>query len=300
VAQAAPDIDGQRIMGGSVWQSQINSGVVDYFRRVPAAGVYWTSLNNGIVSWDKLDGPTQVKLNKVGQKGDTGATGPDGPKGATGIAGPEGPSGPAGDQGLVGPAGTQGPAGPTGTQGPAGPKGDKGDDALYSVTANSSLDNRPDSGLHGDWATDKLTRTMSITRQHAAEAAKCGVSASVCWFYTGSLVDTGTFKTINKADSPQAGTPINGIVRGDVSGAAKLEFYASSDSPDPDLVDTTVNGSAHPTATWAKMFFEDGTVVTDSTLTDWRWSYDAADTCETWVNALAGNTGDITGTNKCP
>jgi hypothetical protein len=179
--------------------------------------------------------------------------------------------------------------------GPVGPPS-----ALFTVTANSSLVDRPDSGLHGDWATDKLMRTVSITRQHAAEAAKCGGTAAVCWFYTGSIGDTGSFKTINKASSPQAGVDINGIVRGNVIGAAKIEFYASSDEPDPTLVDATVNGSAHPTATWAKMFFKPGTVVTDSTMTDWGWTYDSLDnTCEVWVNAKAGNTGDITGINAC-
>jgi hypothetical protein len=313
VAQAVPDINGnQRIILGTIYQGQINSGTVNYFRSVPAGGVYWTSLNNGIVSETKLDGPTQVKLNKVGQTGPKGDAGIEGPAGATGAAGDtgaagaigaaglQGDAGPKGDIGITGPAGAaglngaQGPAGPAGPVGPAGPPSQ-----LFTVTANSALLNRPDSGLHGDWALDRLTRTMSITRQHATEASKCGGSASVCWFYTGSLSDNGTFNTIKDANSPQAGTPITGQVKGNVLGAAKIEFYASSDLPDPSLVDATVHNADHPTATWAKMFFKPGTVVTNSTMTDWGWMYDQTNTCESWFNGLAGNTGDITGVNKC-
>lgn len=196
-------------------------------------------------------------------------------------------------------SGAQGPKGDTGATGPAGPKGEKGDSALLSVNAMSSLTNRPDSGGHGTWATDTLTRSISITRQHAAKAAECGPTATTCWFYTGMIADNGTFTTVAGGDSPEAGTAISGTVNGTVVGASKIEFFASSDSPNPASVDATVNGSAHPTGQWAAMFFPAGTIVTDSDLLDWAWTYQAAATCEKWVNAKAGNTGDITGVNAC-
>lgn len=212
---------------------------------------------------------TRAKLNKTAQQG---------PKGDTGAIGPVGPAGP---------------------QGPAGPAGTNGDDAILSVMAVSSLVDRPDSGLHGTWALDNLTRTVSITRQKAAKASNCGSGATKCWFYTGSIADNGSFATVAAGKSPQAGADIAGTVNGTVAGASQIEFYASSDAPNPALVDATVTGAAHPTGEWVKMFFAPGTVVTDTDLLDWSWTYNAPGTCEKWVNAKAGNTGDITGVNAC-
>lgn len=184
-------------------------------------------------------------------------------------------------------------------QGGAGSNGSNGKDAILSVTAASALVDRPDSGLHGDWAKDQMTRTVAITRQSAATASKCGSGATKCWFYTGSIVDNGSFATITGAKSPEAGADISGTVAGTVAGASQIEFYASSDAPDPSKVDVTVTGAAHPTGEWVKMFFPKDTVVTDTDLLDWSWSYSAPGTCETWTNAKAGNKGDVTGVNAC-
>lgn len=192
-----------------------------------------------------------------------------------------------------------GPAGPAGPAGPQGPAGQNGNDAILSVTAASSLTDRPDSGLHGTWAKDNMTRTVVVTRQKAAKASNCGGGATKCWFYTGSIVDNGTFATVAGGKSPQAGLDIAGTVNGSVAGASQIEFFASSDAPNPALVDATVVGAAHPTGEWVKMFFPAGTVVTDTDLLDWAWTYTAPGTCEKWVNAKAGNTGDIAGVNAC-
>lgn len=211
----------------------------------------------------------KAKVNKVGTKGDKGVTGPQGPKGDTGAVGPTGPA------------------------------GTNGNDAILSVMAVSSLVDRPDSGLHGGWALDNLTRTVSITRQKAAKASNCGGTATKCWFYTGSIADNGSFATVAGGKSPEAGADIAGTVNGTVAGASQIEFYASSDAPNPALVDATVTGSAHPTGEWVKMFFPAGTVTSATDLLDWSWTYNAPATCEKWVNAKAGNTGDVTGVNAC-
>lgn len=224
---------------------------------------------NGSLGEIEFDAATKAKLNKVGTKGDKGATG------------------------------AQGPKGDTGATGPAGPAGANGNDAILSVTAASSLSDRPDSGAHGTWAKDALTRTVAITRQHAAKASECGGGATKCWYYTGSIVDNGSFTTVDGGKSPEAGADIAGTVSGTVAGASQIEFYASSNAPDPSKVDATVTGAAHPTGEWVKMFFPAGTVVTESDLLDWAWTYTAPATCEKWVNAKAGNTGDITGVNAC-
>lgn len=224
------------------------------------------TIANGNVTEADLAKPVLTKLNKTAQQGPKGDTGAQGPKGDTGA---------------------QGPAGPAGT------------DAILSVTAASSLVDRPDSGAHGTWAKDGLTRTVAITRQHAAKASECGGGATKCWYYTGSIVDNGSFTTVDGGKSPEAGADIAGTVSGTVAGASQIEFYASSNAPDPSKVDATVTGAAHPTGEWVKMFFPTGTVVTDTDLLDWAWTYNAPGTCEKWVNAKAGNTGDITGVNAC-
>jgi hypothetical protein len=184
-------------------------------------------------------------------------------------------------------------------KGEKGDKGEPGESAIVSVMAATNLTNRPDSGLHGNWALDNLTRTVALTRQHAAEASKCGGGATTCWFYTASLVDNGSFTTIDGAKSPQAGATINGTVTGTVSGGTKIEFYASSGEPNPDGVPVNVDGAGHPTSTWVNAFFPDGTVVTTSNLLNWSWTYSAPATCEKWVNAFDGNSGDIRGVNAC-
>lgn len=264
-ADAAALYTGANIKDGSLYAADMNPVLVQQFMNVPYNNVGTPQLKTSAVTEDKLAPAVRTLLHAIG----SGAQGP------------------------------AGPAGPAGAVGPVGPAGPKGDSALVSVSAMSSLTNRPDSGTHGTWATDTLTRNISITRQHATNSSNCGPTATTCWFYTGSIADNGTGVTVAGANSPEAGTAIAGVVNVTISGASKIEFYASSDAPNPALVDATVNGSAHPTAQWAAMFFPAGTKVTDSDLLDWAWTYSAPATCEQWVNAKAGNTGDITGINGC-
>lgn len=218
----------------------------------------------------------------------------------------KGPQGPAGVKGATGAQGAQGAAGAAGPVGPQGPKGDPGNagqngaDARLSVSASTSLTDRNDSGTGGQtWAKDTLARTVTITREHASPAAKCGSSAKTCWFYTGSVVDVGSFVTVAGEDSPQANVPINGVVSGNVGGGGKLEFYASSDTPSASGVPATLSGNSVATGTWHRQFFGDGTKFAGEGLLDWRWTYTAPNTCETWVNAEDGNSGDVKGVNAC-
>lgn len=170
-----------------------------------------------------------------------------------------------------------------------------------SVTAVTTLINRPDSGHYGTWADDNLTRTVSITRQAAVEASHCGGGATTCWFYTGSLSDIGSFTTREGEKSPNADVVINGQVSGSTAGGSKLQFYSSSGTPQPSLVPSVVTGfaPANATSVWGSLFFPDGTVVTSTELLGWAWTYNAPGTCETWVNAASGDTGNIAGVNAC-
>lgn len=95
---------------GSIYHYQINDAVEKKFIDVPVKGVYWASLNNGIVSEEKLSSDVKDKLNAVGtgEKGDTGAKGD---QGANGDPGTPGAAGDKGDTGAAGQNGTNGVSG---------------------------------------------------------------------------------------------------------------------------------------------------------------------------------------------
>lgn len=189
-------------------------------------------------------------------------------------------------------------AGLKGAKGDTGATGAAGASAIVSVSAATSLTNRPDSGTAGTWALDTLSRNFTITKHSAVDADKCGAAATECYLYYASGTDTGTFATVDGWKSPGAGVVGAGNMTGTVSGAIKGQFYATSATPDPSLVDATVDGAAHPTARWAAMFFPSSVTVTDIDLRDWGWTYNTS-ICNKWVNAKAGNSGDITGVNAC-
>lgn len=262
-------------VGGAVAGSQING----------------SQIKNGTVAADKLTSHAIAVL-----RGNTGKTGAKGATGATGATGPAGATGAQGATGTAGQDGATGPAGPAGAQGPAGPAGASG---IVSVTAVTNLTNRADSGDHGDWAVDTLTRSSTVTRQHAAPASKCSATAVKCWFYTGSIADTGSFTTDPGAASPEAGVTISGTVMGSINGEDQFEFYATSDSPDPSLVPTSSDGNTLSTSNWMGLFFADSVTVNTTNELGWSWTYTAPNTCETWVDAASGETGDITGVNAC-
>ena len=205
----------------------------------------------------------------------------------------------------------QGPVGPRGPAGPAGPAGASG---LLTVSATAAVSSWPETG---GWATDDFTRTVTLTRQHAAAASHCGSGASQCWFYTETLADNGSFTTAAGAHSPNGSSSamINGIISGNMIGGGEIEFYASSDTPNPSLVPATVDGSsARPSTTyWYKQFFPDGTQFGESPpqagngpWTTYDWKYTAPKTCETWNDGInpgddgSGTAdGNITGVNAC-
>jgi len=218
--------------------------------------------------------------------------------------------------------------GAAGPRGPAGP-------ATLSVTGTTAITGRDDSGNGTGactasandycWATDNLTRIMTVTRNGAAPAADCGSSAVQCWLYTATLADSGSFTTVSGAQTPNqactepnggpacAGLVINGIVTGSVSGGGKMEFYADSDTPSAARVPATATGDAPgSTSDWYMLFFPADTNfgltgASQAPWTTWSWSYNAPATCEQWVDSMADNAGDgpfgqdgnIAGINQC-
>ncbi len=203
--------------------------------------------------------------------------------------------------------------------GPQGIQGAPGSDAIQSVQASTVLSDWPEGS---GWANDNFNRSVTITRQHAASASDCGATATSCWFYTETLADNGTFTTVSGHASPNTSSidTIGGAWTGSIVGGGKLEFYASSSTPNPALVPGTANGSAPPSGTtgWYKLFFPGGTQfgLTSGANVPWLtydWEYDATITCgssttshQHWSDSInpgddgQGVTdGNITGTTGC-
>jgi hypothetical protein len=208
--------------------------------------------------------------------------------------------------------GPRGPQGLRGSQGPRGPQGPAGTVTPVTATGVTTVTNDADSGNHGDWAVDTFSRTMTVTRHGAVAVANCGGTATngitTCYYYTATLADTGSFQTTQGALSPNAGTKISGIVSGTVNGGSAFEFYATSGSPSTSYVpatDDASTGKYPPSSAWPEVFFPQGTLFAGMNEINWSYTYVAANTCETWVDAYNNGDGaqpadgDITGVNHC-
>ena len=170
-------------------------------------------------------------------------------------------------------------------QGPQGPQGPAGQNAILTVTAQTVVFNWPEGS---GWATDNFTRQVTISREHAAPASDCGASATSCWFYTETLADNGHSAPVDGHASPNGSSSdtitaahITGI---SMTGGGKLEFYASSNAPNPALVPGTASATpAKPSSTtdWYKLFFPAGTSfgLTSGANVPWLtydWNYAAS------------------------
>ena len=263
-------VDTNDLKNGGINQVDLSTGLYNILR---------TPNQDTVTGWSIKDGSIQFNDLAPGAK--------------TALKGDKGDDGPKGDDGA------KGDKGDTGDKGDKGEKGDPGTPAVVTATGDTAVSERPDSGLHGTWADDSMTRTLTVVRQHAAKASDCGAGAVKCWFYTGTIKDNGSFKTRAGALSPNAGTPISGIVTGTISGVYEIEFYADSDEPDGSLVESTASGPEPATSDWMKMAFPTGTKFNGFEGVDYSWTYQASNTCETHIQATAKNTGDIQGINKC-
>lgn len=175
---------------------------------------------------------------------------------------------------------------------------------VNTVSATTSVTNHPDSGLHGNWAIDTYTRMASVTSDGLQVGNPACDGLSPCYQYTGTLSDNGTFAAAGGNPSPEAGVAINGPVTGSFSGGGvgSFTFYATSATPSNTGVPVSLNGPPPPadtTTNWMTLFFPATTEFVGSFPAAWSWSYHDALNCQTWVNAAAGNTGDITGVDHC-
>ena len=153
-----------------------------------------------------------------------------------------------------------------------------------------------------------MVRTLTLTRDYQVPSAECG-GTPVCWFYSGTLADAGTFVAVDGHRSPNTSfdTTISGAVHGTVTGQVTFEFYASSGEPLASRVPATKDGTVGAsTSGFAKLAFPAGTSFVNSsgsgTLTWYHWVYSAGCPEQTWddhINpgddGLGPDDGNITG-----
>jgi LPXTG-motif cell wall-anchored protein len=176
-------------------------------------------------------------------------------------------------------------------------------------TATTTLTDRADSGLHGDWAKDALVRTVKICEAAPSAPAVAATDVDAATrraTYTATVVDTGTFTTV-AGKSPVAGTTLPAGVVGKLTGGYTGTFKAvpAFKNYKATFDGKTYSGTApSTTGDWVKALWggEDYTQLTS--LVAWKWTYwtcsaDLAKATETFTNAEAGNSGDITG-KTCP
>jgi hypothetical protein len=170
----------------------------------------------------------------------------------------------------------------TNAQGPAG------QDATLTVSATTTISAWPE---NSGWAVDAFNRTLTVTRQHAADAAKCG-NTQHCWFYTAQVADGGTFATVDGKPGPNGTGTVSGVNHGTITGNAVYQFYASGDTPKASTVPTSATGSAKPatTSTWPSLVFGADVTIAGMQLTGYDWEYDVSATCEHWSDKV--NPGD--------
>lgn len=148
--------------------------------------------------------------------------------------------------------------------------------------AVSHLANRPDSGSNGNWAYDGISRMLFLYGGRPVTPSDCGAAAVKCFAFTGLVDDSGTFRTIRGAYTPNQDVPglkIRGQVSGSLRGSARFAFDASA-MPDAALVPRRVNGAQDDTASWYTLAFPHGTTfdagtTADADINPWSWSYQA-------------------------
>lgn len=148
-----------------------------------------------------------------------------------------------------------------------------------------NLTDRADSGVKGNtWAVDQINRRtlVCVTKMGGGER----------WQYKAAIKDVGTFET-RAGDSPGGTATLTGGAKGIVSGEFQAVFTANADWSGFDPKGLTNDTK---TSAWIATLFPSATFSAAGPVDQWAWTYQTA--CEKWVNAQAGNEGDIT-EEKC-
>jgi hypothetical protein len=154
-----------------------------------------------------------------------------------------------------------------------------------TFTAVTKVSAHPDSGALGDnWANDNFTRTATIKRGAEVSVSSCpGSGTGKCYFYTGTLSDSGTFASVAGMGSPRTPTLLDQSLTGTFTGGStSIEFWSSWKTPNVADVPKTVSGqvSGRETSTdWVEQFFGPGAVFNSAAnpggpdLGNWSWKY---------------------------
>lgn len=136
----------------------------------------------------------------------------------------------------------------------------------HSIAAVTLMVNRDDSGGNGNWAKDDFIRVLTVTRQGSTvPSADCSPTATVCYAFTASLKDAGSFRTISGAFTPNqggadAGEHIRGVVQGEMHGSGGFATFYATALPSALRVPRFNAGDANPSYLWPELAFPAGTV----------------------------------------
>jgi hypothetical protein len=189
-----------------------------------------------------------------------------------------------------------------------------GQASVITATATTHITNDPDTG-HGVpaiWATDTLTRTVTLTKGTQVPGTACGLAASAgCWSFTADLSDSGTFVTIPGAGTPNqacagcAGELIRSpAVSGTIAGNYQVTFDASYPVADASLVAKNHDDAGVPASppytstTWGEQFFPAGTSFGNVTGGPYTWTYQVVKggfpffTTERWTDSSSNGDGN--------
>jgi hypothetical protein len=175
--------------------------------------------------------------------------------------------------------------------------------APATYRAVTYLTNRPDGGNGGTWATDTVTRTLTIT--------VAGTPGS--YHDTATVTDTGTFAPIGGALTPNQSTPGKRIAArpqvfyAAIFGTAHYSFTARAlPSSAPNMgVPASENGApvtpGQSTSSWYLQAFPSSAVASPVGITTWGWDYAAlvisrgALRFQQWADTSSNGDGDLPG-----
>lgn len=192
-----------------------------------------------------------------------------------------------------------------------------GQASVITATATTRITNDPDSG-HGTpatWATDTITRTVTITKGGQVPGTACGLAPSAgCWSFKMALGDSGTFVTIPGAGTPNqscagcAGELIRSpAVSGTIAGNYQVTFDASYPVANASLVAKTHDDGSVPavapftSTTWGEQFFPGGTSFGNVVGGPYTWTYQVVTlrfpyfSTQRWTDASGDNDGNSRG-----
>lgn len=183
--------------------------------------------------------------------------------------------------------------------------------ANHTVTATTTLHNRPDSGGNGNWATDNFTRTLQL---HYLGKDNSPAHASAPYMYWATVSDHGTFRDMPGAFTPdQGGSDLGKILRpgqvtGPMNGSGSWGMFYSSAKANKAYVPASLPSSqntnpAYSSPVWPELAFPAGTTFNGMNESAFDYTYHAVPVVnakhviirykENWEDASFNNAGQL-------